>query len=645
MSINISKLLDLAYFHFKLKRYSLSRQLCEHVLVEVPGNLEALYLLAKTAHANGDFTEAVRFLEELLVHEQARNFLDDYYEAVCSGELYERGIAFFRRNLDKTPNDYLSNYYLGRIYLQLKDAEHAVEAFRNALKINPESAEAHDGLAEGLYHSDLVFEALAMSRRAVELAPFNYVFLNNLAGCLKNLGKSAEAATYYKLAIDVTPGNSRIHSNHLVNLLCSSRHSPEEIFAEHINWAKNCAKPLAVFQLPFVNDPLPGRPLTIGYVSSDFYCHPVAFFIEPILANHDRKHFNVILYSNCDKPDYITEQFKSFGYPWHDISKTSDKDVVELVRKDGVDILVDLGGHTRSNRLQVFAMKPSPVQVTWLGYAHSAALDTIDYRITDAVADPPGMTEHLHTETLWRLNDCFLCYRAPQNPPLVASAPNAGKGFITFGAFNHFAKITGHMLNLWAHILNKVNGSHIVIKSPAMRHKQLRESIYAFFNQAGISSERITMQDLLPTVLDHLSYISNVDIALDTYPYNGTTTTCESLFMGVPVISLAGRVHVSRVGASILNSVNLGELVAGSDEDYIGKACSLAGDHERLKEYRTTLRQKMQGSPLMDVEGFTRKLETAYHEMWRRWCENVSESTQGSKDKGTADAWPTNRTL
>jgi protein O-GlcNAc transferase len=620
MNHTVTKILDLAYFHFKMGRHAQVRRLCGEVLATIPDHPEALYLLAKTAYACGDFNDALQLYGRLLSQDPDSSYYDDYYEAVCAAMTFDEGIGFFVARVESAPQERLAFYYLGCLYIKKLDGLRAAEAFQSALALCPEYAGAYAGLAEALDLRGEVFAALDARRRAIEFDPANLVYLNDMAGNLKAMGKAHEAVDYYRRAIDLSPHDRVLHSNHLINLLCTTRLSPEEIYGEHLLFAEQCANQLAEGRLPCLNDPSPDRPITVGYLSGDFRCHPVAFFIEPVLACHDRSAFRIVLYANHAKPDYITEQFRQFGFEWRDVAKMPDDELANLIRHDNVDLLVDLAGHTRSNRLLLFARKPAPVQVTWLGYANTTGLDVMDFRITDTIADPPGMTEHLHTEELWRLPGCFLCYRPPQNPPDVGPSPFIEKGYVTFASFNHFAKVTPQMLTIWGKILTNIPGSRLIIKSPGMSHPPLRNALYEQFLRAGIMAERIEMLEMLPSVHDHLAFFNQVDIALDTYPYNGTTTTCEALWMGVPVISLAGRSHVSRVGTSLLTNIGLADLAAESDDEYIAKACALALDSERLACYRNSLREMMQHSQLMDIQGFTRNLELAYRKMWQRWC-------------------------
>jgi predicted O-linked N-acetylglucosamine transferase (SPINDLY family) len=293
-----------------------------------------------------------------------------------------------------------------------------------------------------------------------------------------------------------------------------------------------------------------------------------------------------------------------------------DESVEALIRKDGIDILVDLAGHTAHHRLSVFARKPAPIQVTWLGYPNTTGLSAIDYRITDALSDPPGQTERWHTEKLLRLPGAFSCYLPPAESPPVGPLPALAAGHVTLGCFNHIAKVTPSLLGLWAGILKDLPGSRLFLKSRGLADPGTAGRIREELAGSGVAPERVELRgEALPTA-EHLGLYNRVDIALDTFPYNGTTTTCEALWMGAPVVALAGATHVSRVSASLLTHLGAAELIASSADEYRLRCLALAADLPRLAERRATQRDRMRASPICDAAGFTRGLEEAYGRMW-----------------------------
>jgi predicted O-linked N-acetylglucosamine transferase (SPINDLY family) len=313
---------------------------------------------------------------------------------------------------------------------------------------------------------------------------------------------------------------------------------------------------------------------------------------------------------------------------WREIFRRPDVEVDDLIRQDKIDILVDLGGHTGGNRLTLFARKPAPVQVTWLGYPDRTGLRAIDYRFTDALANPPGITDDPGSEELIRLSPCAWLFRPPSEAPPVSTLPALTSDQITFGCFNTQFKINDPLIEIWSEILRAVPNSRLLLKNRGLRDPSTRESVRSRLQAAGIPSERIELAAITPDITGHLAFYSRVDIALDTFPYHGTATTCEAMWMGVPVITLAGQMPASRVGVSLLTNVGLPELVAHSPAEYRQRAVTLAGDLPRLTELRQTMRSRMESSALMDAPRFARNIEAAYREMWRRWC-NPSTNSAG----------------
>jgi predicted O-linked N-acetylglucosamine transferase (SPINDLY family) len=357
--------------------------------------------------------------------------------------------------------------------------------------------------------------------------------------------------------------------------------------------------------------------LTIGYVSADFMAHPVAYFMGALLAAHDRRRFRVICYASVRGPDAVTRQVRKVAPEWRDVAHLGDEKLATLIAEDGVDILVDLGGHTASSRLTMFALKPAPVQVSYLGYPNTTGLAAIDYRLTDAWADPPGLTDRWHTEQLIRLPGGFLSYTPPANLPDVAPLPAASNGFVTFGSYNNFAKTSQSTIALWTAVLDAVPNSRLLLKASFLDDPGTAAEIIALFAAAGSDPQRITLRGRTRGHLDHIRSYGALDIALDPHPYNGTTTTCEALWMGVPVLTLAGDRHSSRVGTSILTAAGLDDFIAVSPEDYVARARSLSSDLQGLASLRLRLREQVAASPLADPKRLARAIEAAYLRLWR----------------------------
>jgi protein O-GlcNAc transferase len=394
--------------------------------------------------------------------------------------------------------------------------------------------------------------------------------------------------------------------------------SPEVLFDEHLRWAEQHAKRFDIVAV--FNHREPDKKLRIGYVSADFRDgHPLTYFIAPVLRAHDRNQFSIVCYSSVATPDSGTERIAGMADEWRDIRGVSDEAVAAMIRADHIDVLVDLGGHCGGSRLLVFAHKPAPIQITWLGYPDTTGLAAMDYRLTDEIADPPGESERFHTEQLVRPAGGFLCYEPPVSDLAVSALPAWFSDGVTFGSFQYPAKITADVIATWARIMQRVPGSSLLLHHCFSDYFDprgaVRNRIESAFAVHGIAPGRLRFAGGLP-LREHLELHAQVDIALDTFPYNGTTTTCESLWMGVPVVTLEGRTHAGRVGKTILTRAGLSDLVAADLNRYVELAAGLASDLDRLAGLRTSLRQTMAQSLLLDANTVTRGVEREYRAMW-----------------------------
>ena len=503
--------------------------------------------------------------------------------------------------------DFLYYYRSGNsLNLQGKPLE-AIAFYRQALKLNPDHPQLHNNLGNVLSGQGKIADAIAHYQHALRLNPSYSKAYNNLGNTLKNQGKIREAIASYRRALELNPSYHKAHSNLLFTLNYQSDGEPRAIFGEHREWGRSWEKKVASTKKKVFAK----RKLRIGYVSGDFRTHSVAYFFEPLLITHDRSNFEIFCYNNNQNADETTRRLQRLASHWRNIYALKDCQAIDLISRDEIDILVDLSGHSKGNRLPVFAGKPAPIQISYLGYPNTTGLATIDYRFTDGWADPEGQTEHLHTEKLIRLPRGFLCYQPPFNCPEVAPLPSLKKGYITFGSFNNLAKVSPQLISYWSAILSAVPQSKMIIKSSPLSDRGTQDYVLELFEQHGIARERLKLLGWFHRN-KHLGLYNQVDIALDTFPYNGTTTTCEGFWMGTPVITLAGNAHVSRVGVSLLSSIGLKELIAQSPEDYKQKAIALAGDRERLQDLQSGLRDSMKQSPLTDATLITRSLEAAY---------------------------------
>lgn len=406
--------------------------------------------------------------------------------------------------------------------------------------------------------------------------------------------------------------------------LCRLNYDPAQsaaaIHAAHVAWAERFAAPLYPEAASFPNDPRPDRPLRIGYVSGDLRRHPVALFVEPILRAHDRDGFQVYCYANSDETDDLNQHLRSLVPQWRDIAGLSDAALADQIRADAIDILVDLSGHTARNRLLVFARKPAPVQATMIGYVASTGLATMDYRLTDGICDPMEASDPFFTETLYRLPDGFNCYAPPKGLPDPGPLPLAQAGHVTFGSFNNLDKASPAVLDLWARILVALPDARLILKTKSLSEPTVQDSVMTAFQRHGVAPDRVELIEWTATLREHFEVYRRIDIALDPFPYNGTTTTCEALAMGVPVIAMIGDRHAARVSYSILARLGLAGLAAETADEYLVRAVVLAGRPDMIGNLRGVLRRLLYGSRITDATAYTAGLEAAYRAMWQRWC-------------------------
>jgi predicted O-linked N-acetylglucosamine transferase (SPINDLY family) len=539
-----------------------------------------------------------------------------------TGRLDEAAAAY-RTAIALKPDFAESHNNLG-ITLRLQGrTDEAIAAFQKALELNPTMAGGFSNLGNVLKENGRVDDAIAAYEQAIKLDPDMFEAYTNLGNSLKAAGELEAAIQLHRQAVERGPQFPKLYSNLIYSLYFHPDYTQQQIHAEELEWADRHATPLKQYIRVHDNDRNPDRKLRIGYVSPDFRTHCQAFFTVPLLRNHDRQQFHITCYNSALRTDAVSDELRKLSDQWRDIGGLFDHDAAEIVRNDKIDILIDLTLHMAGHRLLIFAEKPALVQVTWLGYPGSTGLDTIDYRITDPYLDPPGTDESVYTEKPYRLPDTFWCFDPLTDVPSVNELPASKNGCVTFGCLNNFAKANRGVLELWARVLRDVPGSRMIIL--AQRSRQ-RERTIETLEGLGVDRGRIQFEDPRPRI-PYLELYQTIDISLDTFPYNGHTTSLDSLWMGVPVVSLVGNTPVARAGLTLLMNVGLKELAVNSPDEYVSAASALASDLKRLTAIRQTLRTTMQASPLMDSARFARDFESALREMWRTWCREKSAAT------------------
>lgn len=576
-------------------------------------------------NAHNDLGNVLREMKQIdaaiASYERALSLDPNYADAACNlanalkskGES-DRAINAYRRALKLSPNDADTHLNFGSALMDAGQFHEAIAEFHYAISLRPNFPEAYLNLATALHGAGRVDEALSACRQAIALAP-SAPALANLAKLMSETGDVEQAIDLLRQAISLK--DEPTISGNLLYTLHLSMDDPQKILEAHLDWARRHANPLTPSQPTYPNIPDPDRRLRIGYVSPDFRNHSVGRFMLPLLADHDRQHFEISCYSGVARPDAMTERLQSFGDIWRSTVGISDDELARQIRDDGIDILIDLSLFTAGTRITAFASKPAPVQVTYLAYCSTSGMAAMDYRLTDPYLDPPGTErDALYSESSYRLPRDYWCYQAPEEAPEVGPLPAEINRFITFGCLNNFAKVTPAMIECCCKLLLSINDSRLLLHSFEGSH---RDRVRKQLEQLGVDPSRIDFIARLP-MREYFEQYNKIDVALDTFPFAGGTTTCDALWMGVPVVSLAGRTAVSRAGLSILSNLGAPEWVADDPEQYIAIASGLASDIPRLAELRRTLRQRMLDSPLMDAAAFARDVEWAFRQMWRQWC-------------------------
>ena len=506
-------------------------------------------------------------------------------------------------------------YQLGRVLHKRGRIQDAASAYQRAITLKPDHAEAHNTM--GILFSELasVDQAIEAYQNAIRFDPNFAGAYNNLGNAFKDTGRMSEAIECYRKSLAIDP-KSDVAGNLLYSIHFDSKYDARKIAQECAEWNRTYASPLAATIQPHTNERSPDRALRVGYVGLDLREHPVGRFLLPLLHNHDHGAFEVFCYSDLTRPDAITEQLRNCVNTWRGTAGMSDEALAALIRQDRIDILVDLAMHMDGTRMLTFARKPAPVQVTYLAYCSTTGLETMDYRLTDPYLDPPGIDESIYSEKSVRLASTYWCYQPPSIAPELAPLPSRVKGHVTFGCLNNFAKVSPAALATWRQILRSVPESRLVLHCGEGNHRQ---RLLDQFNSQGIAPQRVSFIGRI-ALSEYFQQYQQMDIALDPFPYPGGTTTCDALWMGVPVLTLAGPTAYSRGGVSILSNVGLNDLIADNIERYSEIAIALAQDQDRLQQLRSTLRQMMTKSPLMNAPQFARDVEAAFRGMWREWC-------------------------
>ncbi len=634
-------------------RFADAAGIYQRLLELIPDSHDVRHLHGLALFDLGRPDEGIRLMEEAL----ARNPGAGHYYNNLGSRLIDRGDharaeQLLTEGAARSPSCPATRYNLGNALFRQGKYLPAIACYRAALALRPDFAMCDLQLGLALHNAGLRAEALthyqaavaahpddpalrinhgallqsecdldgaaAAFREAVRLTPQDATPLNNLAVVMKEIGELGEATRLLRRCVELKPASLEIHSNLILTLHYDPTAAADDLKSAHEGWNSRHATPARAY----ANLPEPGRRLRLGFVSPDLRDHVVGRALLPSFRRLDPAHFELFCYGNT-VADPISEEFRARCHAWRELGTKTAEQLAETIRGDGVDILIDLALHTSDNRLDVFALKPAPLQVSWLGYPESSGLATMDYRLTDARLEPPSGNRLAHPhEQAWLLPDCWTCYEPPFGFPEVNAPPAASGRPFTYGSFNNNCKINGDVLDAWARILMATPGSRLKLLAKQGTH---RRRFVDELVRRGIDAGRVVFADYVPAAADLsqgglLARYHDIDVALDTFPYGGMTTTLDALWMGVPVVSLIGERNLGRAGLSLLSNVGLAEFAVADVDAYVETALRLAADRSRLAELRAGLRDRMRTSPLLDAAGFTRKIETAFRGMWLEWC-------------------------
>jgi predicted O-linked N-acetylglucosamine transferase (SPINDLY family) len=598
---------------------------------------EAIVSFTKAIHLDPSFAEAHynlgnvlknldRYDEAIRYYKKATKIKPGFAMAysnlgnafIKKGEL-EKGLLAYQKALHLKPDNVETLCSLGNAYKKMGHYKEALDFYQRALAIRPDHAEICNSL--GNVYSDNLYmdKAVTFYQKALSINPEYAEAHYNLGTALMRLGHLDEAIINLRKALSCKPDYIKAHSNLLFFLNYIPNISQKEIFQEATSWDIQQAKKLAEIEPTYSNKIKNKGKLKIGYVSSDFRNHSVSVFFEPFIKARNKEKFEIFCYANVKQPDDVTERLKMESDHWSSIAEKNDRVVADEILQDEIDILVDLAGHTANHRLSVFMYKPAPIQVTWLGYPNTTGIRAIGYRFTDPITDPIGEGDDLHSEKLVRLPHTFFCFQPTADSPDVVESPIKKTGHITFGSVNNLLKVNTEVIAVWSEILNRLPGSRLLMIGRDFMQESIKNRFVDLFASQGIKTNRIEMIPSVPHS-EFLAIHGRIDIALDPFPYNGQTATCNSLWMGVPVITLRGKNHVARVGASIMTNIGLPELIAEDQEGYVKQAITFAKNPDLLSELRLGMRARMIQSPICDTETFTKNIEEAYTKMWKTYA-------------------------
>jgi len=595
---------------YQQKNMQAARQQCEYILSINPDHPDALHLLGVIISHIGPLDQAIDYIQQAIKIHDESTYHDSLAIFLARSGALEQAIVHYKKALIKQPDNPGIYNNMGMALLAHKKFDQSVAAFNKALTLKPGYHEARVHLSMAYEKQNKIDDAILCCQDVISMSANSLVLAmayNQLGNIYMKIAQLGDAIFAYTRAVHYNPGNGQISSNFLMALNYDSSIIPIQIFQVHCELGKNFARSPTLSK----NHIKSNQPIRVGYLSPDFRMHPVTFFIEPVLKYHQS--VSVYCYADVQQPDSVTTRLASYDNTWRHISGYCDDAVVQLIQADQIDILVDLAGHTAKNRLPVFAQKPAPLQMSYLGYPNTTGLQAMDFRLTDAFADPVH-ADQFYTEKLIRIDPCFCCYNPPEIDIKPSNLPAQTNKFLSFGVFHNLIKVPQKIWQLWASILQRIPESRMIIQSVSLSEKKCKNQLQKYFQDNGVAPERVTYFSY-QSFENYLKNHNQVDILLDTHPWSGHTVACHSLWMSTPVLSIAGNRYAGRMVSSILNTIGMDQWICQSHAEYLEKAIYWSKQPDQLSRLCEKIRPSMLQSPFCDAPRFTHQLEMIYEKI------------------------------
>ena len=632
---SIPKAIQAALEHHQAGRLPQAEALYRQILQVAPNHPDALHLLGVIARQDGKNEIAVELITKAISVNPSSSMYCNLGAALRDQGKLDTAVESYHKALSIKPDFAEAHYNLGIALQQQGKLDAAIESYHKAVSIKPDFAEAYSNLGLALKDQGKLDAAVESYHKALAIKPDFAEAHSDLGIALQEQGKLDAAVESYHKALSIKPDYAEAHSNYLMTTQYGPGHSPVELLAYHLDFAERFEAPLRASWPSHDNYRDLQRRLRVGFVSGDLCTHPVGFFMESVLAHLDQHALDIFLYPTHSQVDALTKRLQGMGFAWESLVGLSDDRAADRVREDAIDILVDLSGHTGHNRLRLFARKPAPVQVTWLGYFATTGLRAMDYILCDRYVAPANESDHF-VEKPWYLPNTRLCFTPPQDEIAVGALPALINGRVTFGCFNNLTKMNDAVVALWARVLHAVPGSRLFLKTNQLNDPSMQRATLSRFADRGIAAERLALEGASSRA-DYLTTYNRVDIAFDPFPFTGGTTSVEGLWMGVPVITKRGDRFIARQGESILHNAGLPDWIAADNEAYVAIAVARATDLSGLATLRAKLRSQLLASPLCDASLFARNLEAAFRGMWQAYCSQEHKGKPVAPPIGASD--------